>query len=162
EKLEAREVLRAHLLELSALAANTRHDAVVLVVLEHVGETRVEWWSVEPLRHRGDAYHRQASGGERQPSHGSGQRRPAGELQSSSAQPFAVAPRRELGAQRLPDADEIQPFAQRGEPYVVRGNPQRRCAEGALALLDRLPALLYRCEVPVAALRADRPEPPLS
>ena len=73
----------------------------------------------------------------------------------------AVAPRRDLGKQRRPDANELESAAELGEADVVGRHAQPGAAEESLGLVDRLPALLERREVPASALRADHPEPPL-
>src|SRR5688572_12124579 len=80
---------------------------------------------------------------------------------SPAAELIAVSPRGHLGTQRGADAHELQPFAQPGQSDVVGGRAQTRLGEQALALLDRLPALLERGEVPPLAGPAHDPEPPL-
>src|SRR5690348_667178 len=72
-----------------------------------------------------------------------------------------VAPRGDLGEERRPDANELEPRAQMRERDVVGGHTQPRAAEETLAAVDRLPPLLERREVPALASRADDPEPSL-
>src|SRR5262249_31931011 len=87
-----------------------------------------------------------------------------GEQQLATSPPtelIAVSPRGEFRAQRLADANERQPVAQLGEPDVVRRDPASRVTVPLLGLLDRLPALFQRREVPALALRTDDPQPPL-
>jgi hypothetical protein len=122
--------------------------------------TRIQRRAHEPLRDRSNSDHRQAARGEREAPGRGGERCPPRRPKPSRAKPLAVAPRRELGAQRLPDANEVEPLSQGGEADVVGGNAQRRSPECPFALLDRLPALLDRREVPVATLCAHRPQPP--
>src|ERR1041385_636309 len=74
---------------------------------------------------------------------------------------ITVAPRGELRAQRLTDADELCPVAQLGEPNVLRRHPAPRVPIEALGVFDRLPSLLERRQVPAFALSAHDPKPAL-
>ena len=80
---------------------------------------------------------------------------------AAAAELVAVAPRRHLRTLRIADAHELEPFLEPRETDLVGGHAQPGGAEGALALLDRLPALLERGEVPALALPAHDPEPAL-
>src|SRR5207302_3894270 len=64
---------------------------------------------------------------------------------------IAVAPRRHLRSQRVTDAHQLETFPQLGETDVVGGDAKARAGEEPLALLDRLPALLERCQIPALA-----------
>src|SRR5690606_16041435 len=77
------------------------------------------------------------------------------------AELVAVAPGRELGPERRADAYQFHPLEQPREPDVLRRDAHARAAEQPLAVLDRLPALLERREVPALALAAHDPEPAL-
>ena len=61
---------------------------------------------------------------------------------AAAAELIAVAPGRELGPERISDAHELQPLEQASEPDVLAGDALARLAKAALAVLDRLPALL--------------------
>ena len=79
---------------------------------------------------------------------------------SSPPELVTVAPRRELGAHGLADPHERQPFGVPRQADVVGRNANPRVPEDALAVLDRLPALLQRRQVPAFAFPADHPEAP--
>ncbi len=76
----------------------------------------------------------------------------------SSLESLSVPPRREFGAEGISDPDQLETLGQPGETDVVGGHPDVGPAEVAFALLDRLPAILERGEVPPAAGTADHPE----
>ena len=80
---------------------------------------------------------------------------------AAASELVAIAPRRHLRTLRITDAHELEPFLEPRETDLVGGHAQPGGAEGALALLDRLPALLERREVPPLALPAHDPEPAL-
>src|SRR5205823_973122 len=94
--------------------------------------------------------------------HGAERRHPgAGNEHLAAAAPaelVAVAPRRELGTQRLADPDQDRAVAELRHSDVFRGDPATRDAVDLFRLLDRLPALLERGEVPSLAVGADHPE----
>ena len=69
-----------------------------------------------------------------------------------------VAPRGELRPQRFPDAHQREALRVTGKADVVGGNAEVRVPEDPLAVLDGLPALFQRREVPAFALAADDPE----
>jgi hypothetical protein len=70
----------------------------------------------------------------------------------------AVAPRRKLRAKGRPDAHQLEPLTQPRQADVVGGGAQSRPAIETLALVDRLPALLERREIPSPATRTDDPQ----
>jgi hypothetical protein len=76
-------------------------------------------------------------------------------------QPSAVPPRRDLRQQRRADANELESAAELRQADVVGRHPEARAAEAALALVDRLPALLERRQVPSPTARAHDPQAPL-
>ena len=71
---------------------------------------------------------------------------------------IAVAPRGELGTQRLPDAHQLEPLVESSQADVFRGDTLSRRTEASLAILDRLPALFERRQVPTLALATHRPQ----
>jgi hypothetical protein len=80
---------------------------------------------------------------------------------ATSPELVAIPPRRHFGTLRLTDADELRGILQSRETDVIRRNAKTGSTERALALLDRLPPFLERCEVPSLALSADYPQPAL-
>src|SRR5262249_10350045 len=79
-------------------------------------------------------------------------------LRLESRESRAVTPRRDLGQQRGPDADELEAAAKAREPDVVGRHSEPRAAEQSLGFVDRFPPLLERREVPAPATRADHPQ----
>ena len=73
------------------------------------------------------------------------------------AEVAAIAPRGELRAQRRADADQLESVAKPRETDVVGRHAHVGAAKGALALLDRLPTLLERREIPSPAVMSRRP-----
>src|SRR5678815_6103791 len=73
----------------------------------------------------------------------------------------SVAPRRDLRQQRRSNANELEAAAKARQADVVGGHPEACAAEQPLGLIDRLPALLERREVPSPASGANDPEPTL-
>src|SRR5262249_12789582 len=71
----------------------------------------------------------------------------------------AVAPRRDLRKQSRPDSNELETAAEAREADVVRRHAETRAAKQSFSVVDRLPSLLERREVPTATSRADHPEP---
>src|SRR5580704_7856844 len=69
-----------------------------------------------------------------------------------------IPPRRELGARRFADVYELEALREARQPDLIGRGPHPRRAILALALLDGLPALLDRRQVPAAALGADDPQ----
>ena len=73
----------------------------------------------------------------------------------------AVSPGRKLARDRAADAYQLRAVTQLRQSHLVGTRPQSRLAKGALARLDRLPALLDGGEVPSLAAATHRPQPPL-
>lgn len=71
---------------------------------------------------------------------------------------IAVAPGRELRPQRRPDAHELRPVRHAREPDIIGRRAQPRAAEQPLGLLDRLPPLFLRRQVPPLAPAAHHPQ----
>ncbi|MBK9065368.1 MAG: hypothetical protein IPL76_00610 [Gemmatimonadetes bacterium] len=71
---------------------------------------------------------------------------------------LAVPPRRELRQHRMPDPHQLEPAAQSRQAHLAGADPHRRGAEPALALLDGLPAVVERGQVPPPAAGTDHPE----
>jgi hypothetical protein len=69
----------------------------------------------------------------------------------ASREPFPVPPRRELRAPRASDAHQIHALGQAREADLVGGKARANSGEAPLALLDRLPSLLQRREIPAPA-----------
>src|SRR5688500_7645828 len=80
---------------------------------------------------------------------------------SPATELIAISPGGELRTLRDADAHDLEPLLQPGEADVLGRRPEARVAEAALALLDRLPPLLERREVPPLASTADDPQPSL-
>ena len=80
-------------------------------------------------------------------------------LRTAPSELIAVAPRRELRTLRLADAHQLRTVGQAGQSDIVRAHPHARIAKRSLALLDRLPPLVERCEIPALTATADDPEP---
>src|SRR4051794_25935896 len=79
-------------------------------------------------------------------------------LAPATAELVAVTPRRQLGPLRRADANELEAFPDARQSDVVSRHPQAGVTEQALAFLDRLPALLHRCQVPSLAAVTDHPQ----
>ena len=77
------------------------------------------------------------------------------------AQLIPIPPGGELRTQRLPDSYKFQPLRVARDADVPGRRPRARGAEKPLTLLDRLPPLLERRQVPALALPAHDPEPSL-
>src|SRR5215204_5390667 len=74
------------------------------------------------------------------------------------AELIAVAPRRELRAQRLTDANELRAVAKTSETDLIRRRAQPRASIQPLGVLDRLPPFLKWRQVPALACRTDDPQ----
>jgi hypothetical protein len=96
--------------------------------------------------------------------HDAGRRDISGRVQPRAHQPATehrpIAPRRELRAQRLSDAHQLQSLGQSGQTDVVGGGSEHRATKPTLTRFDCLPPLLERRQVPAAAPQADDPETP--
>ncbi len=79
-------------------------------------------------------------------------------LLATAPERIHIAPCRELEPWRLADADELQALREARQADLIGRGPYTRRAILALALLDGLPALLDRRQVPAAAPGADDPQ----
>ena len=70
---------------------------------------------------------------------------------TTSLNDVAVTPRGDFGPKRLSDSNELQPLAELRQANVVRRVSEVRRAKASLAIVDRLPSLLDRREVPPRA-----------
>ena len=71
---------------------------------------------------------------------------------------LAVTPGGEFGALRLADSHQVGAVGHARHADLVGGNPLAAVSEELLRLLDRLPALLERGQIPLGAAGADDPE----
>jgi len=80
---------------------------------------------------------------------------------SSPPELIPIPPRRELRPQRLADPYELCTVTKSSEPDLVRRGAEARAAVQTLCVLDRLPSLFERREVPPFAGWAYDPKPSL-